>query len=255
MRTSLSGRSALASSPLRSEPGWSRVPRNRLRSGGLTLIEIVVALSIVTLLFAGVVMSVGALTGAKAKESSTELAGTIRSLYDTAALSGRTCRLVFTMPPEKDDETPVTWRAECAKAGATASAKREEELKEAQKPLKDKVAEDSRFRRLDSDDAPTLQQLQEQEKNRVDEAAKFSDFSSEDVVEKTLPSSVKIEVWTAKQRQAAKSGVAYLYFFPQGYTERAQVWVKQGENTWTLTISPLTGKTKIHNEDLEVPHS
>ena len=76
------------------------------------------------------------------------------------------------------------------------------------------------------------------------------------MVEKTLPADVKIEVWTAKQREpAAKTGVAYLYFFPQGYTERAQVWVRQGDNTWTLTISPLTGKTKIHAEDLEVPRS
>lgn len=229
-----------------------RAPRSRR---GLTLIEIVVALGIVTLLFAGVVMSVGALTGAKAKESSTELAGTIRALYDTAALSGRTCRLVFTLPEPKDDEGEVTWRAECAKAGATASRKRDDELKAARKTLKDKVAEDPRFRRLDSDDAPTLQQLQEQEKNRVEESAKFSDFSSEDVVEKTLPSGVKIEVWTSKQREASKTGIAYLYFFPQGYTERAQVWVRQGDNTWTLTISPLTGKTKIHNEDLEVPRT
>jgi len=223
---------------------------------GMTLIEITVALTIVVMLFAGVVMSVGALTGAKAKETSTELAGTIRSLYDTAALSGRTCRLVFNLPAPKDEETAVTWRAECAKSGAaTASRKRDEELKDAQKSREDKVKDDARFRRLDSDDAPTLQQLQEQEKKRVDEVAKFSDFSSEDVVEKTLPSGVKIEVWTAKQRQAAKSGVAYLYFFPQGYTERAQVWVRQGTNTWTLTISPLTGKTKIHNEDLIVPNT
>lgn len=222
---------------------------------GMTLIEIVVALGIVTVLFAGVVMSVGALTGAKAKESSTELAGTIRALYDTAALSGRTCRLVFNLPPPKDDETQVTWRAECAKAGATASAKRDDELKDAQKSLKDKVAADSRFKRLDSDDAPTLQQLQEQEKRRVEESAKFSEFSSEDVVERTLPSGVKIEVWTAKQRKAATTGTAYLYFFPQGYTERAQVWVRQGDNTWTLAISPLTGKTKIHSEDLEVPNT
>lgn len=214
-----------------------------------------VALGIVTVLFAGVVMSVGALTGAKAKESSTELAGTIRALYDTAALSGRTCRLVFTLPPPKDDETPVTWRAECAKAGATASAKRDDELKDAQKKVKDKVEDDDRFRRLDGDDAPTLQELQEQEKNRVEEAAKFSNFSNEDVVEKTLPTSVRLEVWTSKQHQVAKSGVAYLYFFPQGYTERAQVWVRQGDNTWTLTISPLTGKTKIHSEDLEVPNT
>ena len=90
---------------------------------------------------------------------------------------------------------------------------------------------------------------------RVEDAAKFSAFSSEDVVERTLPAGVRIEVWTAKQHQAAKTGVAYLYFFPQGYTERAQVWVRQGDNTWTLTISPLTGKTKIHNEDLQVPNT
>ena len=229
--------------------------RARRSTRGLTLIEIVVALGIVTVLFAGVVMSVGALTGAKAKESSTELAGTIRALYDTAALSGRTCRLVFKLPPPKDEETAVTWRAECAKAGATASAKRDDELKDAQKKEKDKVENDDRFKRLDSDDAPTLQALQEKEQKEVDAQAEFSNFSNEDVVDKTLPSGVRIEVWTAKQHQAAKSGTAYLYFFPQGYTERAQVWVKQGDNTWTLTISPLTGKTVIHSEDLEVPNT
>lgn len=224
---------------------------------GLTLIELTVALSIAALLFGAVVMSVGALTGAKAKEASTELAGTIRSLYDTAALSGRTCRLVFTLPGAKDEEGAVQWRAECAKAGVTAGAKRDEELKAALSEAKDKgkVSEDSRFRRLDSDGAPTLQELQEQEKKRVEEAAKFSDFSSESVGEKTLPSNVKVEVWTQKQNQPVKAGLAYLYFFPQGYTERAQVWVRQGDNAWTLTISPLTGKTKIHNEDLKVPRS
>jgi general secretion pathway protein H len=52
-----------------------------------------------------------------------------------------------------------------------------------------------------------------------------------------------------------KHGTAYLYFFPQGYTERAQVWVRQGSNTWTVTVSPLTGKTIIHNGELEVPRT
>lgn len=223
----------------------------------MTLIEIVVALGIASVLFSAVVFGVGALTGAKAKEASTELAGTIRALYDTAALSGRTCRLVFTLPPPKDEETGVTWRAECAKGGATAAAKRDDELKEAgrEERSRNKLDDDPRFKRLDSDEAPTLQQLQQAEKNRVEEAAKYSGFSSEEVVEKKLPPGVKLEVWTARQRDPARAGVAYLYFFPQGYTERAQVWVRQGDNTWTLTISPLTGKTKIHNEDLEVPRS
>ena len=223
----------------------------------MTLIEIVIALMIISVLFAAVTFSVGALTGAKAKESSTELAGTIRALYDTAALSGKTCRIVFTLPEERDEETPVSWRAECAAGGVTASAKRDDELADARKKAKDKVDEkkDDRFRRLDSDDAPTLQELQAQEEKRVNDAAQYSNFSNDDVAEKTLPSNVHVEVWTQKQRERTKHGIAYLYFFPQGYTERAQVWLRQGDNVWTLAISPLTGKTKIYSEDLEVPRS
>lgn len=231
---------------------------NRRAPRGMTLIEITVALGIIVVLFAAVVFGVGALTGAKAKESAAELAGTIRALYDDAALSGRTCRLVFELPDERDDEGAVTWRAECAKSGVTAGAKRDDELRAANDvdKRKSKIREDDdRFKPLTDDSQPTMQELQAREEKRVDDAAKFSSFSSEDVVQRQLPSNVSIEVWTNKQRQPVKHGTAYLYFFPQGYTERAQVWVRQGSNTWTLTISPLTGKTVIHNEDLEVPRS
>lgn len=227
-----------------------------MRARGFTLIEMMVALTIVVVMFAAVVYGVGALTGARAKESSTELAGVIRNLYDTAALSGKTCRLVFEMPGERDQEGQVTWRAECAKSGVTASAKRDDELKAAgDKRGKDKLANDKRFKRLDSDGAPSVQDLQDREKNRVEDAAKFSSFQNDDVVEKHLAPSVRVEVWTAKQKEKVKSGPAYLYFFPQGFTERSQIWIRQGTNTWTLTVSPLTGKTVIHGEDLEVPRT
>lgn len=230
----------------------ARAPR------GLTLIELTVALGIVVVLFAAVVWGMGALTGAKAKEAAAEMAGTIRALYDSAALSGRTCRLVFELPQERDEDGAVTWRAECAKGGVTAGAKRDDELRAANDVdrRKSKLDEDDeRFRPLTSDSQPTVQELQAREKERVEEAAKFSSFSSDDVAERSLPSNVTVEVWTAKQRQPVKHGTAYLYFFPQGYTERAQVWVRQGDNTWTLTISPLTGKTVIHNDELEVPRT
>jgi len=49
--------------------------------------------------------------------------------------------------------------------------------------------------------------------------------------------------------------VAYLYFFPQGFTEKAHVYVRQGDNVWTLAVSPLTGKVEIAGEALEVPKS
>lgn len=231
---------------------------SRRKPRGLTLIELTVALGIIVVLFAAVVFGVGALTGAKAKESAAELAGTIRALYDDAALSGRTCRLVFELPQERDEDGAVTWRAECAKSGVTAGAKRDDELRAANDVDKRRSKvddDDERFRPLTDDSQPTVQELQAREQKRVEDAAKFSSFSTDDVVQKQLPSNVTIEVWTAKQRQPVKHGTAYLYFFPQGYTERAQVWVRQGSNTWTLTISPLTGKTVIHNDDLEVPRT
>ncbi len=224
---------------------------------GFTLIEMVIALAIASVLFAGVVYSVGAITGARAKEGAAELAGVIRSLYDTAALSGKTCRLVFELPPDRESDRSVTYRAECAKSGVTAGAKREEELKaanakeEAQARLKD----DSRFKQLNSDQAPSIQELSAREQQRVDDAAKFSSFQSEDVPTKTLPSNVRIHVWTAKQKTMVKNGTAYLYFFPQGFTEKAQIYVRQGDNVWTLTVSSLTGKTVIYSSELEAPRS
>ena len=223
------------------------------------MIEMVVSLAIIAVLFAAVVLGVGALTGAKAKEATTELTGVIRSLYDTANLTGKTCRLVFELPEEKEEDNPVKYHAECAKSALTASKNRDEEQKDnsgERKKRKDKLADDDkRFRRSDSDEAPTVQQLMAREKNRVEEQAKFSTFTDPQIPERTLPPTVRVAVWTKSLREPTKHGVAYLYFFPQGFTERAQLTVRQGSNVWTLSVSPLTGKVATAAEELEVPRS
>ncbi len=231
------------------------------RARGFTMIEMVVSLAIIAVLFAAVVIGVGALTGAKAKEATTELTGVIRSLYDTANLTGKTCRLVFELPGDKDKEadTPVKYHAECAKSALTATKNRDEEQKDAsgeRKKKKDKLADDDkRFRRSDADGAPTVQELMAREKNRVEEAAKFSTFTDNQIPERTLPDAVRVWVWTKSLREPTRHGTAYLYFFPQGFTERAQVYLGQGKNVWTLSVSPLTGKVATAAEELEVPRS
>jgi general secretion pathway protein H len=230
-----------------------------MKARGFTLIEMVVALGIAVVLFSAVVVSVRALTGAKAKESATELVGVLRSLYDSANLRGVTCRLVFELPQGRDNEDqPVKYHAECAKGAITASDDRAQEQRDAtdeKKKGKGKLANDSRFKRLDSDDAPTVQELEVREKNRVTEATKFSEYTSEEISPRELPSGVKVTVWTQKLREPAKEGVAYLYFFPQGFTERAQIVLKQGDNAWTVKLSPLTGKCAVVSEELEPPRS
>jgi prepilin-type N-terminal cleavage/methylation domain-containing protein len=70
----------------------------------------------------------------------------------------------------------------------------------------------------------------------VESARRFSDYTAEEIKPRELPSDVTSPVWTRNQRQAVGTGVAYLYFFPQGYTEKAQLYVRQGDNVWTLSL-------------------
>jgi general secretion pathway protein H len=143
--------------------------------------------------------------------------------------------------------------AQCGQA--QVDEQRAADKKDKEKKRRDDSS-DTRFRSLSGDDTgPNLQELMAREKNRVEESAKFSNFTSEDVPERSLPGGLDIEVWTSKLKTPTKSGTAYLYFFPQGFTERAQIYVKQGKSTWTLAVSPLTGKTVIHAEALELPRS
>ncbi|MBN1203820.1 MAG: prepilin-type N-terminal cleavage/methylation domain-containing protein [Myxococcaceae bacterium] len=225
---------------------------------GLTLIEICIALLIAAVLFSAVVASVGAITGSKAKAAAAELAGVIRSLYDTAALSGKTCRLVFEIADPKGEDT-TKYRAECAEGAVTTSRDREAAIKEENRSREEEQRrggdERRNFTREGSGGAPGIQELMEQEQDRVEQAARFSSYTGEEVAPRELPGSVTLSVWTRQQKTAVDQGVAYLYFFPQGYTEKAQVYVRQGDNVWTLTIAPLTGKVDIVAEELEVPRS
>lgn len=230
---------------------------------GLTLIEISIAIIIVAMLFSAAVMGIGSITGAKAKGAAGELAGTIRSLYDSAALRGKTCRLVFEIPDPKNEEEPTKYHAECAEGAVTTSRDRDTALREENRERE----QDSRSRGTgasggdtrrsyiasSSSDTPTADELLEGEQARVESAARFSSYTSEEVPPRELPSDVRISVWTRQQREPVESGVAYLYFFPQGYTEKAHVYVQQGDNVWTLDVQPLTGKVQIAPEALEVP--
>ena len=237
----------------------------RQRERGLTLIELVVAMSIVTLLITLTVISADALTGAKAKSAASELAGTIRSLYDTASLTGKTCRLVFQLPSERDEDGEAVVSAECAQGAVTTSRDRDEVLRQARvdsdrlsketdrdRERRREEEEEERGRRR-GDDERNLQDLMAEEKERVESAARFQGFEDPQVKPHAFPSSVKVSVWTRHQREPARSGVAYLYFFPQGFTEQAQVALRQGNSVWTVTVAPLTGKTGVVDRELEVP--
>ena len=229
--------------------------RQRSNDRGLTLIELVIALAIVAVLFSAVVFGVSAVTGAKAKSSAAELAGVIRSLYDTAGLRGKTCRLVFQLPAARQ-EGPVKYWAECAAGNVTTSRARDDLLlQDGQKLSERSTRPPASAAPSSSTYQPNLQDLMAQERERVEAAARFSVYTAPEIAARQLPSSVTISIWTKHQRQAVASGIAYLYFFPQGFTEKAMIFVGQGSNVWTLSVQPLTGKAIVVGEQLEVPRS
>ncbi len=227
---------------------------------GLTFIELLIAFGVIGVLVSGAVLGVGALTGTKAKASAAELAGVIRALYDSAALSGKTCRLVFELPSARIDE-PTRYWAECAAGNITTARNRDEALREEQAAKRPgRLSSQPQAARplqpsTGSVYQPSLQDLMSQERERVEAAARYSVYTAPEIQPRQLPPSVRISVWTKQQRQAVSNGTAYLYFFPQGFTERAMVFVSQGSNTWTISVQPLTGKAVIVADQLEIPRS
>ncbi len=236
---------------------------NRRAPTGFTLIELMVALAVAAALFAALVLGLGALTGARARQALGELGGAARSLYDTAALSGNTCRLVFLLP--RDDSSDFAYRAECASGPVTSAMDRDQEIRDATKAAVEAYRKGNRGQRRPDPladprlpgNAPrssgsTLLDVLDSEKTRVERAAAFSAFTTPEIQPRKM-TGVRVSVWTAHQRAKIDSGLAYLYFFPQGYTERAQITVRQGKNVWTLLVSPITGRTSIVDGEPEVP--
>lgn len=241
---------------------------------GFTLIELMVAMAVAALLFAALILGLGALTGSQARKAMGELGGAARSLYDTAALTGNTCRLVLLLP--RDDSAEFAYRAECANGPVTSSMDRDQEIRDATKAAVEAYRKGTRGSRSanpppdpraaasgsgpygsygsSGSSGSTLLDLLDSEKARVEKAAAFSAFSTPEIQPRKM-SGVRVSVWTSHQRAKIDSGLAYLYFFPQGYTERAQVTVRQGNNVWTLLVSPITGRTSIVDGEPEIPKS
>src|SRR5215470_10095246 len=102
---------------------------------GFTIIELMVAMAVAALLFAALILGLGALTGARARKAMGELGASARSLYDTAALTGNTCRLVLLLP--RDDSAEFSYRAECASGPVTTAMDRDQEIRDATKAAVD----------------------------------------------------------------------------------------------------------------------
>lgn len=199
---------------------------------GYTLLELTVVIGIFVMLAMIVVPSVQAAAGMKVREEAGKLGGAIRAMYGESALSGKTCRMVF-------DLDGSAWWPECAQGKATIQ----------------RTEESARGARVEEDESKDqLGDGEDDERRRVEERNAFAEFASGLAPRHTLPEGIHLQsAWTQHQEEPYVAGKAYLYFFPQGQTEKAYLYLSDGDDTYTVIVSPVTGRTKVVAERVEIP--
>ncbi len=203
----------------------------------MTLIEIGVALCVVGLMLAVAIPALSAVTRAQLRQKSGQLAGGIRALYGAAAISGRTCRLVL------DLDANAYW-SECAKGNVRLSREGERSQNGARVATREEELA-----------AETLRDnLSDEERERIALAEKSAFAPSNDIPKTELGGSVKFtDVWVQHQPERYTSGKSFLYFWSSGLTEEAAIHLAQSDDTFSLVVSPLTGRVKIVGDRVNAP--
>lgn len=190
---------------------------------GFTLVELMIVIGIISLVTAAVMPALASLTGADARKAAGELGGSLRYLFDTAALRHATCRMAL------DVDGRAFW-AECA-PGKAGLARPGDEAEE--EPTEEEL--ERRF--PDEEDA---------EQRRLLARSRFGAFSDRLLPRRELPGKVAFgEVAVEGRQDPVTKGTAYVYFFPGGQAQRAFIPVEDGKNVYTVVLEPFTGRARV----------
>lgn len=212
---------------------------------GMTIIEIMVVLAIITILMLGAVFSFIAVRRAHLRRDANRVAGAVRYAFDRARATGKDYRIVF----ELDADETRYWIEVSEEGGAmvgkdiTASARMlEEELKlEEDKELfgGDGMEEQMDEREVGLKRAPR---------------PKWKAYKSQLAPKMTLNRSRISSIYIARLDETITQGKVYLYFWGNGQTERAVIQVNDRENrVYSLVTHPLTGRVKVY-QGVKEPH-
>jgi general secretion pathway protein H len=204
---------------------------------GMTLIEIGIALCVAGLMLAVAIPALSSVTRAQLRQKSGQLAGGIRALYGATAIRGRTCRLVF-------DLDQGSYWSECAKNNVRLSA----EAERSQNGVRLSTQADD----LQAKSNAERDTMSDEDREKADLATKSAFAADKEIPKTELGKDVRfLDVWVQHQEERYVAGKAFLYFWSSGLTEAASIHLTQGEDVYSLIVSPLTGKVKIVGENVD----
>jgi general secretion pathway protein H len=218
------------------------------RSRGLTLIEIMVVVSIMAMLMAAAVVSTRSIGRSGLRGSATQLAACIRYCYDRAVTTNAYYRIVLDFDrnsfwAERSDDRMLLTRDKEAAPGKgqafdqEAADKARDEKNQAQL---DRIKEHANSLGINLEPPPSSRR------------AKFETFTDAAAKQVQLKGGVQLfDAYTPRQKEPYKKGRAYLYFFPDGHTERALVRLSKGDDFFSLLVSPLTGAVEVVAQRLD----
>ena len=215
--------------------------RRSPRSAGMTLIEIMVVVAIMALASGAAIFSLRSAGRASLRGTASQLAAGIRYCYDRSITTNSYYRLVLdfdtnTYWPERSEDRVLLGRDKEKAPGKGVAFDQE-------------AADKRRDVKADEDDARMRERGQglgiALEPPPRPRRAKFQTFSDAAVKKVQLKGVRLFDVYTPRQKEPYKKGKAYLYFFPDGHTERALVRISQDEDFFSLLVSPLTGRVDV----------
>ena len=223
------------------------LPFSPARAGrrGMSLVEVLITLAIMTLVTGIAVIGLGTLRRARLRQSAVLVASAVRVAYGHATATGKELRLVFDF-----NERMVTLEEASGKLGTQ------------RKGNTGGAAAASEIEQKAEEDAERITKGPKAPKPKFSPTSAFGFEGPGGKSGKQLADSVRfLSVDTAHQEVAIEEDRAYLYFWPGGQTERATIQLVLGNpaeadperDIITIVIAPLTGKTTMQKGRVEMP--
>src|ERR1700722_13641962 len=221
-------------------PFVSRSPcPQRKRARGVTLLEVLVVMILVSLVMGGIVLGGGQVASVRLKHTATMIAGAVRVGFMRATATSKSQRLVFDMDESKVwlEESALPMLVQSKDASPTGGADPATEFERRALEENDRILKGPRPPR------PLFKPVQ---------SLGFSDGSGAKGPRPIDRGITFREIQALHDDLPRISGRAYLYFWPGGQTEPANIQVRIGlskdaGDTLTLVVSPLTGKVTVKN--------
>lgn len=218
------------------------------RDGGFTLLEVLIVIAIVALMATLGAAGFRSVTKSQLRADAAQLSGAMRYLFDRASTTGKMYRLVLDLDNQKyfaetsDDRFFLPGEPETEEQLARKAAKQKEEDEEAKRK-----AESTKYM---GDD--TAKYMPQEFRPRRAQFAAFKDSSLKPV---TLKKNRIAQVFTSRLTEPVTKGRAYIYFFPLGQTETANIQISDADrsSTFTLLSHPVTGRVRIESGAIEPP--